>query len=148
MQWSMAEVAAKIRGRMRELGYTQRDIGFFLRLAQGSVSKKMTGITPFEVDEIVQLSYFLELPELRELIDVAGEYYNRGEYETKVAERERELALHTLQHAIGVLPPKERRIFLLAAALVLSGILPPEAKKDSQVLRSISKIDLSSSLSC
>lgn len=142
---SLAEIEVRIRGRMRELKYTQKDIAFVLGLTQGTVSKKLAGEPPFEDKELLQLSYFLELPELRAYVAARGQAQPTDELEQRVATREQKLALHALERSLGALPTKERRIFCLAAALVLAGILPPEARKDSQVLRSISKIDLPSS---
>lgn len=52
-------VAAKIRGRIAELGYRQADLAGVLGVSQQSVSKRLTGKVPFDVNELEKVATWL-----------------------------------------------------------------------------------------
>jgi transcriptional regulator with XRE-family HTH domain len=52
-------VAAKVRGRMAEMGYRQSELAGVLGLSQQSASKRLTGKVPFDVNELAATAAWL-----------------------------------------------------------------------------------------
>ncbi len=62
--------ANKIKGRMKELGIVQKDVAEFLGIATPTVSQKINGIRPMDLDEARKLANLLQLKD-----DEFGAYF-------------------------------------------------------------------------
>lgn len=56
--------AAKIRGRMAELGLTQKDVGEALGIAASTVSQKLNHIRPMDLEEAEKLARLLKVEKI------------------------------------------------------------------------------------
>lgn len=52
---------SKIRGRMAELGLTQRDVAKALEIASSTASQKLNRVRPMDLDEAEKLAMLLQL---------------------------------------------------------------------------------------
>lgn len=71
-------VAAKIRGRIAELGYRQADLAGVLGVSQQSVSKRLTGKVPFDVNELATVADWLGVSVMQLLGDAGSTPPNGG----------------------------------------------------------------------
>jgi len=140
---TLAQTTRIIRGRMGQLGMTQKDLSDRLGIKQSTFSKKMTGTSPFEPEELAKLSLYLEYPPLMDLAQQLG-YEVSPQLADEVAQQEVKLASTVLQKALQRLPSRERQFFLLFSSLVLGGLAPDEVTKESRMLRILSRFDLAS----
>lgn len=53
---------SKLKGRIREKGFTQEDIARQINIAPSTFSTKINGIVFFNQDEIEQMAEFLQVP--------------------------------------------------------------------------------------
>lgn len=53
---------AALRGRMAEKGYSQAKMGKLLGINENSMSRKLSGVTPFKADEIKTIVSVLDIP--------------------------------------------------------------------------------------
>lgn len=52
----------KLKGRMVEMGITQKCLAIELKLATPTVSQKLNGVRPLNLDEAKRISDILEIP--------------------------------------------------------------------------------------
>lgn len=52
----------KIKGRMVEMGITQKDVSIALGLAQPTINQKINNIRPMDLDEAEKLADLLKIP--------------------------------------------------------------------------------------
>lgn len=57
-----AIVSRKVKGVLAELDVTQTELGHRLGMAQKTVSKRITGETPWRVDDVVDVAQALDVP--------------------------------------------------------------------------------------
>jgi len=55
--------ANKIKGRMKELGLVQKDVASALGLSAPTISQKINGIRPMDLDEARDLAQLLKIPD-------------------------------------------------------------------------------------
>ena len=53
----------KLRGRIKEKGYTQEEVAKYINIAPSTFSTKINGTAFFNQDEIHQLAIFLQVPD-------------------------------------------------------------------------------------
>jgi transcriptional regulator with XRE-family HTH domain len=53
--------ANKIKGRMREMGLVQKDIARYLRISPPTVSQKLSGARPMDLNEAKALAEMLKI---------------------------------------------------------------------------------------
>lgn len=51
----------KIKGRLRELGLTQKDVATALNIAQPTANQKINNVRPLDLDEAEKLSILLKI---------------------------------------------------------------------------------------
>lgn len=51
----------KLKGRMREMGIVQKDVAEWLNLAAPTVSQKLNGVRPMDLDEAKALADLLKI---------------------------------------------------------------------------------------
>jgi len=107
------EILPSILQRISDLKLTQEYLGQYLGLSQTSISRRLSGKTPFTVDELGKLSRLLGLQ-------------NWQEDTTSFPEADYGLSL--LQQSLGKLSDQDRREFLFIAAIVLESKLREPAK--------------------
>ena len=61
---------SKLRGRIREKGYTQHDIASFLKISDNALSNKLHGKSFFTIKETADICEFLEIES-----DDIGKYF-------------------------------------------------------------------------
>ena len=55
---------AKIKGRLREKGYSQADLARHLGIAVATINQKLNGCRPFTLDEADRIADFLEIADV------------------------------------------------------------------------------------
>lgn len=60
----------KINSRIMELGYTQKDVALYLKVAQPTVSQKLNNIRPMDLNEAEMLCKLLKIKD-----EEFGEYF-------------------------------------------------------------------------
>lgn len=57
-----ARVASAVRAEVARRKISQSEIAGLLGISQASLSRRMTGLTPFDIDEVDKIAAHLELP--------------------------------------------------------------------------------------
>lgn len=65
-------VAAKVRGRMAEMGFHQAELAGVLGVSQQTASKRLTGKVPFDVNELAATAAWLGCSVVQLLGDAGG----------------------------------------------------------------------------
>ena len=53
----------KLKGRLRELGLTQKDLAYALKLSKATISQKLSGFRPLTIDEAEKIAEVLRIPD-------------------------------------------------------------------------------------
>jgi transcriptional regulator with XRE-family HTH domain len=57
-----AQTGSNVRAEMARRGVSQTKIATHLNLSQAAVSARLRGVTPFDINELVKVSEFLDVP--------------------------------------------------------------------------------------
>lgn len=57
-----AQTGANVRAEMARVGVSQTTIAQHLNLSQAAVSARLRGVTPFDINELVKVAAFLDVP--------------------------------------------------------------------------------------
>lgn len=66
-----ARVASAVRAEAARRKISQAEIAGSLGISQASLSRRMTGLTPFEIDELDVIAGLLDLPVVSLFVDAA-----------------------------------------------------------------------------
>jgi len=115
------KLGAYLLQRMRQAGYTHRQLADHLGMHRSTLSRKLRGLHGMSRAEAERAAAFLHVPLPPRLLDDAAQVAHLPPLEQLQAIDDKDAAVQLFAAALKVMTPAQRRDVYLAVALVLAG---------------------------